>query len=116
MEARRSKRAILDIAAEIIDGDRRRAGTIENLSDEGMYVVTAPKIRNRAFSGHRGGDPVLAPVRGKYPTQLRSEMVIPDPAPRIYLQYRPEDNRPPADIPEGTENTDIIPQPFIPGA
>ena len=52
MEARRSKRAILDIAAEIIDGDRRRAGTIENLSDEGIYVVTAPtKSEKDLFPG-----------------------------------------------------------------
>lgn len=52
MEARRSNRAILNIPAEIIDGDRRRAGTIENLSDEGIYVVTAPtKSEKELFPG-----------------------------------------------------------------
>lgn len=52
MEARRSRRTILDIPAEIIDGDRRRAGTIENLSDRGLYVVTAPvKSEKELFPG-----------------------------------------------------------------
>ena len=49
MESRRYKRAILDIPAEIIDGDRRRAGTIENLSDRGLYVVTAPTKSEKEF-------------------------------------------------------------------
>ena len=52
MKARRSKRAILDIPAEIIDRDKRRAGTIENLSDEGIYVVIAPiKSEKELFPG-----------------------------------------------------------------
>lgn len=52
MEAKRSKRAILDIPTEIIDGDKRRAGTIENLSDNGIYVVTAPtKSEKDLFPG-----------------------------------------------------------------
>ena len=52
MEVRRSKRAILDIPAEIINGDKRRAGTIENLSEAGLYVVTAPtKSEKELFPG-----------------------------------------------------------------
>jgi hypothetical protein len=50
MEARRSKRAILDIPAEIINKDKRSAGTIENLSDEGIYMVTAPIRSEKDFS------------------------------------------------------------------
>jgi len=42
MEARSFKRKIVNIPAEIIDGDKHRAGTIENLSDNGIYVVIAP--------------------------------------------------------------------------
>ena len=42
MDARLSRRVIVDLPAEIIWGDRRYAGSIENLSAEGAYVVTAP--------------------------------------------------------------------------
>ena len=49
MEARQFKRAILDIPAEIITEDKRRAGTIENLSDEGIYVVAAPAKSEKDF-------------------------------------------------------------------
>ena len=42
MGKNRSKRAILEIQAEIITGDKRYAGTIENLSNNGMYIITAP--------------------------------------------------------------------------
>lgn len=54
MEAKRSKRAILDIPAEIINEDKRRAGTIENLSDEGIYVVAAPTKSEKDFPPGRG--------------------------------------------------------------
>jgi hypothetical protein len=42
MDARLSGRVIVDLPAEIICGERRYAGSIENLSVEGAYVVTAP--------------------------------------------------------------------------
>lgn len=42
MEARRSKRTIISLPAEIISKDSRHAASIENLSDEGIYLVTAP--------------------------------------------------------------------------
>ncbi len=42
MEARRSRRVIVNLPAEIISGDKRFASSIENLSNEGAYVVTAP--------------------------------------------------------------------------
>lgn len=52
MTARRSKRALFDIPAEIIAGERRRAGTIENLSEGGLFVVTAPpKTEKELFPG-----------------------------------------------------------------
>ena len=49
MESKRSKRVILNIPAEIIIGDNRRAGTIENLSNNGMYIVTAPPKSGNDF-------------------------------------------------------------------
>ena len=49
MKAKRSKRAILEIPAEIITGDKRLAGTIENLSNNGMYIVTAPAKSEKDF-------------------------------------------------------------------
>lgn len=42
MESRRSKRIIISMQAEIISKDSRHAASIENLSDEGIYLVTAP--------------------------------------------------------------------------
>ncbi len=49
MGKNRSKRAILEIQAEIITEDKRHAGTIENLSDNGMYIVTAPPKSEKVF-------------------------------------------------------------------
>jgi len=49
MESKRSKRAILEIPAEIITEDKRRAGTIENLSNNGMLLVTAPPKSEKTF-------------------------------------------------------------------
>ena len=43
MEARKHKRVIVNLSAELICGDKRYAGTIENLSENGAYVVTAPQ-------------------------------------------------------------------------
>ena len=42
MEARRHKRLIVSLPAEIIAEDTHITGSIENLSDEGLYLVTAP--------------------------------------------------------------------------
>ncbi len=42
MELRSSKRIIINSPAEIIVGEKRYASTIENLSDKGLYVTTAP--------------------------------------------------------------------------
>jgi hypothetical protein len=41
MESRRSKRLIIDLPAEVIVNKKRHAGTIANLSEEGIYIVTA---------------------------------------------------------------------------
>ncbi len=49
MKAKRSKRVILEIPAEIITENKHCAGTIENLSDNGMYVVTAPAKSEKHF-------------------------------------------------------------------
>ena len=50
MKSERSKRAILEIPAELVTSDKHHAGTIENLSDNGMYVVTAPAKSEKEFS------------------------------------------------------------------
>jgi hypothetical protein len=49
MEARRSRRIVVSLQAEIIAGDRRYASSIENLSNEGAYVVTAPTKFSQDF-------------------------------------------------------------------
>ena len=49
MKAKRSKRVILEIPAEIITENKRCAGTIENFSDNGMYIVTAPAKSENDF-------------------------------------------------------------------
>ena len=41
MELRRHKRAIVSLQGEIIVNDTRYASSIENLSDEGAYIVMA---------------------------------------------------------------------------
>jgi hypothetical protein len=43
MEARQHKRIIVNLPAELIYRDKRHASTIENLSENGVYVVTAPQ-------------------------------------------------------------------------
>ncbi|MBI5408942.1 MAG: PilZ domain-containing protein [Nitrospirae bacterium] len=50
MDARRHKRVIVDLQAELILGDTRLAGTIENLSDEGLYIVTGPMKSSFTFT------------------------------------------------------------------
>ncbi len=42
MEKRLSKRIIIGLKAEIISGDIICEGVIENLSETGIYVITAP--------------------------------------------------------------------------
>jgi hypothetical protein len=49
MEARRHKRLIVTLPAEIIAGDTHIAGSIENLSDDGLYMVTAPSKASLNF-------------------------------------------------------------------
>lgn len=43
MEKRREKRKIVNIPAEVLCGDKYCAGTIENISESGIYLVTAPQ-------------------------------------------------------------------------
>ena len=50
MESRRSNRKIVDWPAEIIAADQRYAGSIENISPEGIYIVTAPTQSFRDFA------------------------------------------------------------------
>ncbi len=52
MEARRHKRMIVSLPAEITTGDTRFAGSIENLSDEGLYLVTAPSKASLNFKSN----------------------------------------------------------------
>ena len=42
MKKRLSKRIIIGLKAEIISGDISCEGVIENLSEAGIYVITAP--------------------------------------------------------------------------
>ncbi len=50
MGEKRSKRVILEIPTEIITENKRCAGTIENLSNNGMYIVTAPPKSEKDFA------------------------------------------------------------------
>ncbi|RJQ56495.1 MAG: PilZ domain-containing protein [Nitrospiraceae bacterium] len=43
MGERRHKRIIVSFPAELICNDKHYAGTIENLSENGAYVITAPQ-------------------------------------------------------------------------
>ena len=52
MKERQTKRIIINLPAELICGDRRYAGSIENLSPVGAYVVTAPAQSSLDFSPH----------------------------------------------------------------
>lgn len=49
MDARREKRIIVNIQAELIHGDKRLSSFIENLSEKGIYV-TAPAPSSREFT------------------------------------------------------------------
>ncbi len=42
MERRRSKRKIVRLSAERISSDKNHAVFIENLSEDGIYLITAP--------------------------------------------------------------------------
>lgn len=48
--SRRSRRVIVNIDAKLIMGDRTFASFIENLSEEGAYVTTAPSKSNLDFA------------------------------------------------------------------
>jgi hypothetical protein len=50
MDARRSERVILNQPGELIVGDKRYACSIENLTGEGAYVVTAPANDSRELT------------------------------------------------------------------
>ncbi len=50
MNIRRSDRVILNLPAELTIEGTRYASSIENLSEEGAYIVTAPSKNARAFS------------------------------------------------------------------
>ncbi len=63
MEARRSKRVIMNWPAEIVCGSARYAGSIENLSPEGAYVVTAPTKDPRDFAADS-----MIELRFKFPS------------------------------------------------
>jgi hypothetical protein len=49
MEKRRSKRKIVRLKAERISGDKNHAVFIENLSEEGIYMITAPAKTSMDF-------------------------------------------------------------------
>ncbi len=49
MDARRHKRIIMHLSAEVICEDRRYAGSIENLSPEGAYIVIASSKGSQDF-------------------------------------------------------------------
>lgn len=48
--ARRHKRIIVKIRAELVCGDKRYASSIENISRGGAYVVTAPTRSSSVFA------------------------------------------------------------------
>jgi hypothetical protein len=50
MDSRQSKRFIIDLPAEVIINDKRHAGTIANLSEEGIYVITAPSKSSKELT------------------------------------------------------------------
>jgi hypothetical protein len=50
MEKRRSKRKIVRLKAERISGNKNHAVFIENLSEEGIYMITAPAKTSMDFT------------------------------------------------------------------
>ena len=63
MDARRHNRIITDLKAELIAGDTRHACNIENLSENGIYIVTAPGKSSLDFAPD-----LLFELRFKLPT------------------------------------------------
>ena len=63
MDARRYKRIIVNIQAELICGDTRFTSFIENLSEEGMYVIAAPTKSSFDFIPGTPGE-----LRFKFPS------------------------------------------------
>jgi hypothetical protein len=50
MEKRRSKRKIVALKAEIVSGGKSYAGVIENLSEDGIYIITTPSKSSIDFA------------------------------------------------------------------
>ena len=50
MESRRSRRLILSLPAELTVGNMQYSGSIENLSDKGIYVVTTLSEPNKCLN------------------------------------------------------------------
>jgi hypothetical protein len=50
MEARQYHRIIVSLPAEVVFNDKSYASTIENLSENGVYVVTAPQGGRSGFT------------------------------------------------------------------
>jgi hypothetical protein len=50
MEKRRSERKIVTLKAEIVSGDKSYAGVVENISEEGIYVITTPSKNPMDFT------------------------------------------------------------------
>lgn len=50
MEKRRSKRIIVTLEAELVLNDTAYKGFVENLSEDGIYVVTSPTKTNVNFN------------------------------------------------------------------
>ncbi|RJQ50198.1 MAG: PilZ domain-containing protein [Nitrospiraceae bacterium] len=69
MEARRHKRKIVSYPAELIMEDKRYACTIENLSENGIYAVTAPQ-RSSEFT-------VGAPIEVRFQPPSGEKQALP---------------------------------------
>ena len=50
MESRHSRRLIISLPAEMIVGDKHYASSIENISDKGIYLITAPVPPSRTLN------------------------------------------------------------------
>jgi hypothetical protein len=50
METRRNKRIMINLKAELFLGDARHACFIENMSETGIYIVTAPTKSSLDFA------------------------------------------------------------------
>lgn len=69
MDARRTKRKIVSIRAELIIGDRSWASFIENLSEEGIFVTTSA-----AESSAKIAPQISATLRFPLPAGKKAEL------------------------------------------